>query len=81
MQEKTNFKILSPQKLNERGGTFVFSTENDDQFLNYLIQNKVFVDRKSNYGIRFSPHIYNTWDEINKFTDIIEHLKIAKKLK
>ncbi|WGL59154.1 aminotransferase class V-fold PLP-dependent enzyme [Pigmentibacter sp. JX0631] len=75
MQEKPKIKVLSPLQHDERGGTFVFSTKNDEQFLNYLKQEKVFVDSKPNYGIRFSPHIYNTWDEIYKFKEIVENFE------
>nr|BFD32907.1 aminotransferase class V-fold PLP-dependent enzyme [Pigmentibacter ruber] len=75
IEKNTEFKILSPKNNEERGGTFVFTTPNDEKFLNYLNQEKVFVDKKNNFGIRFSPHIYNTWEEINKFKEIVENFK------
>lgn len=70
--ENKKFKILSPQNPQERGGTFVFSSADDESLLNFLLQAKIFADRKKRFGIRLSPHIYNQSDDIHL---ISAHLK------
>lgn len=66
-----NFDILSPANMEERGGTLVFTTKQDEKLLAYLSQHNVHVDSKPNFGIRLSPHIYTSWEEINSFKDIL----------
>ncbi|WP_397601416.1 aminotransferase class V-fold PLP-dependent enzyme [Silvanigrella sp.] len=66
-----NINVISPIEPNQRGGTLVIKSNNDKNLLDYLLKNNVYVDRKENYGIRISPHIYNTWDEMEEFKKLL----------
>ena len=69
--ESNHFTVISPIDKDQRGGTLVIKASNDKNLLNYLLKKNVYTDRKENYGIRISPHIYNTWDEIEQFKKIL----------
>jgi selenocysteine lyase/cysteine desulfurase len=70
-QNLNTITVNSPIESNQRGGTLVVKSNNDKNLLDFLVKKNVYVDRKESYGIRISPHIYNTWDEIEQFKNII----------
>lgn len=70
-----NFEIISPENILERGATLVFRSKNDEKLLNYLKNNNIYMDKKDKYGLRFSPHIYNTIQEVENFKNILKNYK------
>ena len=70
-----NFEIISPENILERGATLVFRSKNDEKLLNYLKNNNIYMDKKDKYGLRFSPHIYNTIQEVENFKIFLKIIK------
>ncbi|APJ03996.1 aminotransferase class V-fold PLP-dependent enzyme [Silvanigrella aquatica] len=66
-----SLSILSPMDKNQRGGTLVIKSNDDQNLLDFLLKKNVYVDRKENYGIRVSPHVYNTSEEIEQFKKLL----------
>jgi selenocysteine lyase/cysteine desulfurase len=66
-------KISSPLNQEERGGTVVFCVNDTNEHLPYLNKKKLHVDKRE-FGYRFSPHIYNSYSEIDDALNIISKL-------
>lgn len=71
--EDLGFKLLSPRREGEKSGILIFSsgdTEKDALLFDYLSDNKVFAAPRGG-GIRFSPHFYNSEEEVRTVLDLI----------
>jgi kynureninase len=65
--------IQSPTDANTRGGTIIVdlkSASDNDKFSSEFARAKIACDRRSN-GFRFSPHIYNTSNDIVTLADFL----------
>ncbi|MCC7477395.1 aminotransferase class V-fold PLP-dependent enzyme [bacterium] len=58
--------LSSPRAVEERGGTVVLHLAEDDPRLQALARGGVRFDRRRRYGIRLSPHIYNTLPQMRQ---------------
>ena len=67
-------KILSPRGEGEKSGILIFTSgnaEKDVALFDYLSENGVFAAPRGG-GVRFSPHFYNTDEEVGKVFEIID---------
>ena len=72
--EERGYKILSPRGDGEKSGILIFtsgSEEKDAALFDYLSENGVFAAPRGG-GIRFSPHFYNSDEEVGKVFEIID---------
>jgi len=60
------FKVHTPLESAQRGGTVVIEFADSLKAYNHFKQAKILVDIRPNFGVRFSPHIYNDEEEIEK---------------
>lgn len=67
-------KISSPCSRNERGGTCVINFSNNKKMVEKLQEKNILVDCRPRFGIRISPHIYNTRSEISFMCNIFKSL-------
>lgn len=65
--------LQTPRNPNERGGTLVLNFGDDQQRIaDRLTEEKVYFDVRPT-GIRLSPHIYNSVEEIDIVLDCLQH--------
>lgn len=62
--------INSPKESSQRGGTLVLDFGKNKHVVEYLAKKKIIVDERPKFGVRFSPHIYNTVEEIYEVSTI-----------
>lgn len=63
--------VCTPIENTQRGGTIVLQCSNPQKLYERLKQAKIFIDIRPNFGLRFSPHIYNDEAEIEKVIEIL----------
>ena len=71
--EDLGYKILSPRGEGEKSGILIFSSgnpEKDARLFDYLSGKNVFAAPRGG-GIRFSPHFYNSEEEVRTVLDLI----------
>ena len=57
-------KVSSPADPAERGGTLAIDFGDNAAALARLRERGIFLDARARFGIRFSPHIYNSAQQI-----------------
>ena len=63
--------IVSPKNEHQRSGTMIINfKEHQEKIITALKANNILFDARA-FGIRLSPHIYNTKEEMEKVADII----------
>lgn len=65
------FTICTPIDDGQRGGTVVLQCSHPQKLYERFKQAKIFIDIRPNFGLRFSPHIYNDAKEIEKVIEIL----------
>ena len=72
--EEYDLNVLSPKNPLYRGGTFVIKFLDPEKAIRQFKKHHIMVDSLHQFGMRFSPHIYNTKDEINAMTQVLKQL-------
>jgi selenocysteine lyase/cysteine desulfurase len=68
------FSYIGSEKYEHRSGIYSFSGENEKEIFKYLTKNKVQLSLRNNV-LRFSPHFYNTSDEIDRIFELLNKNK------
>lgn len=79
---EAGFKINSPERSDQRGGTLTVglaSEENGPAFVRALEARGILVDHRPGAGIRVSPHYYTLEDELDEFVEAMRELRERKK--
>jgi kynureninase len=71
MADEAGLKVVTPKANDMRGGTVTIAFAQPEKMLALFKQHNIHVDFRPNYGIRFSPHIYNGRDDIISLTRLI----------
>jgi kynureninase len=58
--------VRTPQDPARRGGTVCVAFRDPQRVYERLKEEKVFVDVRAAYGVRFSPHVYNDAEDIDR---------------
>jgi kynureninase len=66
------WRLNSPRKVEERGGTVMIGVEDAPGTTARLAERKVFVDWRPAAGLRISPHFFNTDEEVREALEIIK---------
>ena len=72
--EEYGLNVLSPQNPQYRGGTFVIKFTDHEKAMSLFKKHNIMVDSLHHFGMRFSPHIYNTRDEISVMAQVLKQL-------
>jgi len=69
-----DIKILSPTQRHQHAGIFTFYKDNTDQakFYQDIVEQGVVCALRGD-GIRFSPHFYTPYHQLDKLIDLIQH--------
>jgi kynureninase len=58
------FRVNTPEKDDERGGSVIIDVPNGQAVADELIRREVIIDYRPGAGIRMAPHFYNTMEEV-----------------
>lgn len=64
LAEEAGFKVTSPKKASDRGGTITIGHDDAAAITKELIRREFIVDYRPGGGVRISPHFYNTDEEL-----------------
>jgi len=74
LADKRGWKINSPRDPEQRGGTVVIDMPNAKHVCQELLRRDVLVDWRPKAGVRFSPHFYNTMEEIERAIHTVDEI-------
>jgi selenocysteine lyase/cysteine desulfurase len=63
--------IVTPEEAEDRGGTLVIAFADSSETVKHLSAQGIHCDYRAGYGVRLSPHVYNTEAEIDA---VLRHL-------
>lgn len=66
LADKRGWKVNAPRDPELRGGTVAIDMPNSQEVCQELLKRDVLVDYRPKAGVRFSPHFYNTMEEIDR---------------
>ena len=78
---EAGFRINSPARPEQRGGTLTVGLESDENgpaFVKALEAQGILVDHRPGAGIRVSPHYYTLEDELEEFVEALTELRARK---
>lgn len=65
LADQRGWRVNAPRDPEQRGGTVAIDMPNSKEVCAELLRRDVLVDWRPNAGVRFSPHFYNTMEEID----------------
>lgn len=68
------WKVNAPRDPERRGGTVAINMPNSKEVCAELLRRDVLVDWRPNAGVRFSPHFYNTMEEIDRAIATVDEI-------
>jgi kynureninase len=82
LADKRGWKVNCPLDPERRGGTVAIDMPNSQEVCQELLRRDVVVDWRPRAGVRFSPHFYNTMEEIDRametVDEILNGMRVAK---
>ena len=69
--QELNYEIVTPEQGPQSGIITVKPNKDPKSIFNLLKENRIIISLRNNC-LRFSPHFYNTYDEVEKIFDILE---------
>lgn len=66
LADQRGWKVNAPRDPERRGGTVAIDMPNSQEVCRELLRRDVLVDWRPNAGVRFSPHFYNSLEEIDR---------------
>lgn len=72
LADQHGWRVNTPRDANLRGGTVSIDMPNAQEVCDELLKRDVLVDYRPKCGVRFSPHFYNTEDELSRAIDAVE---------
>jgi kynureninase len=81
LADQRGWKVNAPRDPERRGGTVAIDMPNSQEVCQELLKRNVLVDFRPKAGVRFSPHFYNTMEEIDRaiqtVDEILADMKVA----
>ncbi|HWX53364.1 MAG TPA: aminotransferase class V-fold PLP-dependent enzyme [Verrucomicrobiae bacterium] len=74
LADQRGWKINAPRDPEQRGGTVAINMPDSQQVCQELLRRDVLVDWRPNAGVRFSPHFYNTMEEIERAIETVDEI-------
>jgi kynureninase len=66
LADQRGWRVNAPRDPEQRGGTVAIDMPNSKEVCQELLRRDVLVDYRPRAGVRFSPHFYNTMEEIER---------------
>jgi kynureninase len=74
MADRRGWRVNTPRDPERRGGTVSIDMPNAQQVCAELLKRDVLVDCRPKAGVRFSPHFYNSDEELTKAIETVEEI-------
>ena len=78
LAKEAGFRVNTPEKDEERGGTVIVDAPNGKAVSDELIRRGVIIDYRPHAGIRMAPHFYNTIEEIDHAMTVLTEIATAR---
>jgi kynureninase len=77
LADQRGWKVNAPRDPEQRGGTVAIDMPNAKEVCAELLRRDVLVDFRPKAGVRFSPHFYNTMEEIDRAIQTVDEILSA----
>jgi kynureninase len=74
LADQRGWKVNAPRDPELRGGTVAIDMPNAQDVCQELLRRDVLVDFRPRAGVRFSPHFYNTMEEIDRAIQTVDEI-------
>jgi kynureninase len=74
LADQRGWKVNAPRDPEQRGGTVAIDMPNAQEVCRELLRRDVLVDYRPRAGVRFSPHFYNTREEIDRAIAAVDNI-------
>ncbi len=74
LADQRAWKVNAPRDPEQRGGTLAIDVPNASEVCAELLRRDVLVDFRPKAGVRFSPHFYNTMEEIERAIQTVDEI-------
>ena len=74
LADQRGWKVNAPRDPERRGGTVAIDMPNSRDVCQELLKRDVLVDFRPKAGVRFSPHFYNTMEEIDRAIATVDEI-------
>ena len=74
LADQRGWRVNAPRNPEQRGGTVAIDMPNAKEVCQELLRRDVLVDYRPRAGVRFSPHFYNTMDEIDRAISTVDEI-------
>jgi len=78
LADQHGWRVNTPRDPQRRGGTVVIDMPNSKEVAQELLRRDVLIDWRPKAGVRFSPHFYNTDQEIHTAIAAVEEILSAR---
>ena len=77
LADQRGWRVNAPRNPEQRGGTVAIDMPNSKEVCAELLRRDVLVDYRPRAGVRFSPHFYNTMEEIDRAISTVDEILAA----
>jgi kynureninase len=74
LADQRGWRVNAPRDAEKRGGTVAIDMPNAKEVCQELLRRDVLVDFRPRAGVRFSPHFYNTMEEIDRAIGTVDEI-------
>ncbi|HEY2496360.1 MAG TPA: aminotransferase class V-fold PLP-dependent enzyme [Candidatus Angelobacter sp.] len=74
LADQRGWRVNAPRDPEQRGGTVAIDMPNAKEVCQELLRRDVLVDFRPRAGVRFSPHFYNTMEEIDRAIGTVDEI-------
>ena len=74
LADQRGWRVNAPRDPEQRGGTIAIDMPNAKEVCQELLKRDVLVDFRPRAGVRFSPHFYNTMEEIERAIATVDEI-------
>src|SRR6266853_1696122 len=77
LADQRRWRVNAPRDPEQRGGTVAIDMPNSKDVCQELLRREVLVDFRPKAGVRFSPHFYNTMEEVDRAIGMVDEILIG----
>ena len=79
MADQRGWRVNTPRDAERRGGTVSIDMPDAERVCAELLKRDVLVDYRPRAGVRFSPHFYNSDEEVGRAIEVADEILTGNK--